>query len=308
MALEVDRRSAERLYNRARASRWPLSIDDFARALTASVTKAFAGQTPTAREVQRYVDSLRHEDLALACACAAGHEAAWEHFVLQYRPILYRAADALDPAGGARELADSLYADLFGLDVHKGERRSLFRYFHGRSSLATWLRAVLAQRLVDRARAESRTEPIADDGPAARATQTGDPDRGRYLVLIHRAFRDALGSLDAKGRLRIRYYYVHGLTLAETGRLLGEHEASVSRHLAAARKAIRRDIERRLAESALGPDEIARCFACVAEDAGPLDLDRLLATVPAARNFASGVQSEERPAGVNTAVSSRRPS
>ena len=31
----------------------------------------------------------------------------------------------------------------------RGERRSLFRYFQGRSSLATWLRAVLAQRYVD---------------------------------------------------------------------------------------------------------------------------------------------------------------
>jgi RNA polymerase sigma-70 factor len=308
MAPEIDRTSIEQLYHRAGASRWQLSIDDFARALDASVTKAFAGQAPTAREVQRYIDSLRHEDLALASACAAGLEAAWEHFVLQYRPILYRAADALDPAGGARELADSLYADLFGLEVHKGERRSLFRYFHGRSSLATWLRAVLAQRLVDRARAQSRTEPFVDDGPPIPAERTGDPDRGRYLALIHRAFRDALAGLDAKARLRIRYYYVHGLTLAETGRLLGEHEASVSRHLAAARKVIRRDIERRLAESALGPDEIARCFASVAEDAGPLDLNSLLAGGSAARNPAPGVQSEEGSAGIHTAVSSRRSS
>jgi RNA polymerase sigma factor (sigma-70 family) len=308
MAPEIDRASVEQLYNRAGASRWQLSIDDFACALTASVTKAFAGQTPTAREIRHYIDSLRHEDLALACACAAGHEAAWEHFVLQYRPILYRAADALDPGGGARELADSLYADLFGLDIHKGERRSLFRYFHGRSSLATWLRAVLAQRLVDRARAESRTEPIPDDGPATPAGHTGDHDRGRYLALVHHAFRAALVGLDTKARLRIRYYYVPGLTLAETGRVLGEHEASVSRHLAAARKVIRRDIERGLAQSGLGPDEIARCFACVAEDAGPLDLDRLLAAVPGARNPESGVQSEERPAGISAAVSSRRSS
>ena len=94
------------------------------------------------------LDKLHLEDLALACGCAVGDEGAWEHFIREQRPTLYRAADALDPGGGARELADSIYGELF--------ERSLFRYFHGRSSLATWLRAVLAQRHVDRLRAGRR--------------------------------------------------------------------------------------------------------------------------------------------------------
>ena len=304
----IDRASVERLYHRADAARWELSIEDFARALERSVTKAFAGRTPSARDVDRYIESLRHTDLALACACSAGHEAAWDHFVLEYRPVLYRAADALDPSGGARELADSLYADLFGLVADppesdqtevvsgfsrtKGERRPLFRYFHGRSSLATWLRAVLAQRLVDRVRARARTAPLPDEEPAA-THQVPDPDRGRYLTLIHEALGAAVANLDARARLRVRYYYVQGLTLAETGRLLGEHEASVSRHLSAARKTIRRDVERRLAESGLAREEISQCFASVAEDAGPLDLDRLLSSASDARNSATDVQSEE---------------
>jgi RNA polymerase sigma factor (sigma-70 family) len=311
----IDRASVERLYHRADAVRWQLSIEDFARALERSVTKAFAGRTPSARDVHRYVDSLRHADLALACACVAGHNAAWDHFVLEYRPVLYRAADALDPSGGARELADSLYADLFGLEVDppsiemsdvvsgfsrtedqsqtRGERRSLFRYFHGRSSLATWLRAVLAQRLVDRVRAGARTAPLPDEEPAAPTHQVPDPDRDRYVTLIHKALGEAVANLDARARLRIRYYYVQRLTLADTGRLLGEHEASVSRHLSAARKAIRRDVERRLSASRLAREEIAQCFACVAEDAGPLDLDRLLSSASDARKSAEDVQSEE---------------
>lgn len=292
----IDRASVERLYHRADAARWELSIEDFARALHRSVTRAFAGRTPSARDVERYIESLRHADLALACACAGGHEAAWDHFVLEYRPVLYRAADALDPSGGARELADSLYADLFGLHnepPQTGERRSLFRYFHGRSSLATWLRAVLAQRLVDRVRAGARTAPLPDEEPAAPTHQVLDSDRDRYLTLIHGALGAAVANLDAKSRLRIRYYYVQGLTLAETGRLLGEHEASVSRRLSAARKAIGRELERRLSQSGLAREEIAQCFACVAEDAGPLDLDRLLSSASGARNSEKNVQSEE---------------
>jgi hypothetical protein len=60
-----------------------------------------------------YISSLRIEDLALAVACVAGDELAWEHVVITYRPILYRAASVLtgDDAAG-RELADTLCAEL----------------------------------------------------------------------------------------------------------------------------------------------------------------------------------------------------
>jgi RNA polymerase sigma factor (sigma-70 family) len=288
MAGQIERPLIEQLYELAHADRWQVSIDHFARALEASAAKVFAGQTPSARELHRYLHSLRLEELALACACADGHAAAWDHFVAEYRPILYRAADAMDRGGGARELADSLYADLF---------QSLFRYYHGRSSLATWLRAVLAQRLVDRARAATRTVPLPDHESLAAVPQGPDPDRPRHLRLIHTAFRDAVALLAERDRLRLRYYYSQGLTLAEIGRLLREHEASVSRHLAAARKAIRLEVERQLQEAGLGPDEVARCFECVREDAGPLDIDRLLADRSPARNPEPSVQSAEALAG-----------
>jgi RNA polymerase sigma-70 factor (ECF subfamily) len=312
---QMDEALVDQLYSRANAGRWDVPVDRFARALDASAAKAFAAprlrsgqRPPSAHDLERYLGSLRLEDLALACACAEGNAAAWDHFVLEYRPVLYRAADALDPGGGARELADSLYADLFGLQADEGERRSLFRYFHGRSSLATWLRAVLAQRQVDRARAAARTAALPNEEPAAPTSQALDPDRQRYVALIHAAFREAVARLDPRDRLRLLYYYAQGLTLAQTGRLLGEHEASVSRHLSAARKAIRRDVEQQLRDAALDPDEVARCFEYVTEDAGPLDLDRMLRPAGDARNPEPGVQGEEASARGGDAVSSRRSS
>src|SRR5829696_2578798 len=135
------------------------------------------------------------EDLEIAQRCAAGDPEAWDRFVLEYRPVLYRAADALDRHGGAREVADSLYAELYGFEDARGQRQSLFRYFQGRSSLATWLRAVLAQRYVDRHRAQRRLAPLADGladnaghaAPAAAAATTPDPSRARYVALLRRA-------------------------------------------------------------------------------------------------------------------------
>ena len=223
------------------------------------------------------MESPHAADLELARLCAIGDEHAWERFIREYRPLLYRAADALDRTGGARELADSLYADLYGVKDAGRARQSLFQYFQGRSSLATWLRAVLAQRYVDCVRARRRLEPLPDTDVAARDTEPSDPDRSRYVVLVRQALGCAVGRLDGRDRLRLGCYYVQELTLAETGRVTKEHEATVSRHLARTRQAMRADVERQLREQAgLSDDQIAACFASVADDPGPLDLKQVI--------------------------------
>ena len=215
-------------------------------------------------------------DLELARACAAGNEHAWEQFVREYRPLLYRAADALDPTGAAREVADSLYAELFGVTGTGAARPSLFRYYEGRSSLATWLRAVLAQRFVDGVRSRRKAEPLAGDELPAPAGEP-DPQRGRYVTLVQQALERAILALAARDRLRLSCYYLQELTLAETGRIMKESEATASRQLARTRQAIRRAIEEQLRDEArLSDDQIKACFASVSEDPGPLDLKQVI--------------------------------
>ena len=214
-------------------------------------------------------------DLELARLCADGDEHAWERFVREYRPLLYRAADALDRTQGAREIADSLYADLYGV-ASGAERQSLLRSYQGRSSLATWLRAVLAQRYVDRVRVQRKTAPLPDEETAGRGEEP-DPDRARYVALVRRALACAIAALTPCDRLRLGCYYVQELTLAETGRVLNESEATSSRRLARARTAIRRGVERQLRDEAgLSDDQIAACLASVAADPGPLDLKQAI--------------------------------
>lgn len=223
------------------------------------------------------MDASHAADLELARLCASGDEQAWERFVLEYRPLLYRAADALDRTGGARELADSLYAELYGIKNAEVERRSLFEYFQGRSSLATWLRAVLAQRYVDRLRVQRKLEALRDEEVESRGAEPPDPDRSRYVALVRRALGSAVGRLTGRDRLRLGCYYLQELTLAETGRALKEHEATVSRQLARTRRAIRDDVERQLRdEHGLSGDQVAACFASVADDPGPLDLKQVI--------------------------------
>ena len=192
-----------RLYDESKAAQWDLSRDAFHAALVASVTHAFTDRTPDKADVERYVASLHTDDLALAAACSTGSERAWEHFIAEHRPLLYRAADAIDPTGRARELADSLYADLYGLSEQKGDRRSLFRYFHGRSRLSTWLRAVLSQRHIDRLRTGRKLDPLPDDADtlvAPRAGDTADAERERLQTIIQKALTAAIAALPTRDR------------------------------------------------------------------------------------------------------------
>lgn len=285
------------VYDRSRAARWGLSAERFEAALNASVAQAFAAARPTEREIERHVSSLHLEDLALSAACADGDECAWSHFVLEYRPALHRAANAIDPTGGARELADSLYGELFGLNERDGVRQSLFRYFHGRSSLATWLRAVLSQRYIDRLRAGQRTDSLPEeDSPAVIRSRTiaPDPERPRFFTLMRHALAAAIAALAPRDRLRLGCYYAQDLTLAQIGTILSEHEATVSRHLTRTRRGIREAVERCLREEhGLDETALAECFRSVVDDAGSLDLAELIGATPE-RKISRGDRSKDQ--------------
>jgi len=276
--------AVERLYRQARADRWDVPAEDFAAALERSARKAFA-EAPEARELERYLASLHLEDLALACACANGHAGAWEHFIREHRPGLYRAADAIDSSGGSRELADSLYGELFGLKEREGKRRSHFEYFHGRSSLGTWLRAVLSQRHVDRVRSVRRFDELPSEEtagtPSSLTIQASEPPSGR-LPLMQRLIAEVVASLVPKDRLRLACYYAQDLTLAQIGTALGEHEATVSRNLSRVRKEVRTGVERRLRETGMNDAQVAECFASAVDEAGSLDVTDLLGEAPLA--------------------------
>src|SRR5260370_37560417 len=245
----------EWFYAQAQAGRWGLPQERFASALQHSERKGLTQGAVTPQKLEQYLRSLHLEDLALAAACAEGVEAAWEHFFTTYRGYLRTAAAAIlrCKAGSAEacDLADSLFSELYGLSGSKGSERSLFRYFHGRSSLKTWLRAVLAQRRIDSIRASRRFEEL-DEGEAGDAgpktllgprMQPGDPHRERYVASFTRALHTALERLDPQEKERLRLYYAEENTLAETGRLLGEHESSVSRHLDRVRRDLRQAVE-----------------------------------------------------------------
>jgi RNA polymerase sigma-70 factor len=280
--------TVERLYKLAGApANWGLGLELFREALERSASSRFrGGAAPSRREITVYLESLNLPDLALSCACGAGSSRAWEEFISRYRAELYRAAGAIAGDSGGRELADSLYAELYGLESREGQRRTLFDYFHGRSKLGTWLRAILSQRYVNEIRRTRRTEsldvPVSDDDArpaidlAAPLNETPDPQRRRYLAFLQAALSEALVALEPRERLRLSYYYIEDLTLAQIGRLLGEHEATVSRKLDRARRELHDQVDSALrGKKRLSEAQVQLCYEYAREE-WPFDLTRAL--------------------------------
>jgi RNA polymerase sigma-70 factor len=272
----LDASVVARLHVRAHAARWDVSIEHFSLALTRAVAKHVGADAP-GDAAERLAESLHLEDLALAVACAEGHEPAWNAFIASHQSDLNRAAVAIAGGPHGQDLADALIADLFGLDAKgTGQRRSLFDYFHGRSKLSTWLRALLSRRHIDALRAGRRTTSLDAverpdellDSRAGRSTPSDpDPDRGRLAAALQQALDAALSALEPQDRLRLAYYHVDEMTLAQIGRQLGEHEATVSRKLTRIRQTLRERIDAALRdELRLGPEEIKACYRQALED------------------------------------------
>jgi RNA polymerase sigma factor (sigma-70 family) len=304
---------ADWLFAQAKAARWGLSCEQFATAIQRTVEKRLSAGGLAPDKIEEYLRALHLEDLALATACLENCELAWDYFVKEYRGYLRAAGAAVlhcrSGAPEACDLADSLFAELYGLSDGARRERSLFRYFHGRSSLKTWLRAVISQRHVDAIRAGRRFDSFDDEDAQSRnsklsaavsvrvsAGHPADPHRERYAALFVRALQAALATLDPRDDRRLRLYYSKQQTLAEIGQQLGEHESSVSRNLERVRATLRRTIEETLrngcpaangfaAELGLSEAQIGLAFEYAAADT-PFDLENLLAperpAIPAA--------------------------
>jgi RNA polymerase sigma-70 factor len=297
---------AGEMYAEAKCARWGLPEKTFAESLRRTAEKRFGGTQPEPGEVQAYLRSLHLEDLALACACSEGIDEAWEFFMAHFRQDLRRAASAMLRGSGladearAEELADSLHAELYGVrSSADGRRKSLFEYFHGRSKLSTWLRAVLAQKQVDLFRTSGKTVSLEAEIEVTAlpdlASHSGsvptDPDREGYLDRIEKALSMALAGLTPRERMILACYYVDQLTLAEIGRLLREHESTVSRQLERVRRTLRECVTQALqseipagnghpAEPALDAAQVELAFEYAVED-WPFDLPQVLsATEP----------------------------
>src|SRR5690349_11973222 len=165
------------LFEKSGGERYGLTIRAFELVLDQVACKYIP--EATSRQKLEFWAELKLEELALARACAAGHDAAWQAFLTRYREKLYDIARGITKEdSSARDLADSLYADLYGTSEKEGRRVSRLNFYMGRGSLEGWLRTVLAQEFVNRYRKTKRLvslEEQAEEGVQFSAAPSSQP-------------------------------------------------------------------------------------------------------------------------------------
>jgi RNA polymerase sigma-70 factor (ECF subfamily) len=188
------------------------------------------GATASRVQIAAFWRTLQLQDLALAHACALGREVAWNRFIRLYRePMIQAATGITGSAAIGRELADSLYSEMFGLTERDGQRCSPLAYYSGRGSLKGFLRASLAQRHVDHHRRTGRETPLPPADPAAPPVSPGpSPD---LLARLRDSLAATLSRLDPEERFVLSSWFLDRRTLLEISRTLRVHEATVSRRI-----------------------------------------------------------------------------
>jgi RNA polymerase sigma-70 factor (ECF subfamily) len=241
-----------------------LSREQFVAILNQIAVKYLpAGASP--QETAELYASLRVEELALARACVAGQERAWEVFMARYREKLYDiAAYIAKESCAARELADSIYADLYGTTTRDGQRVSKLASYTGRGSLEGWLRTVMAQEFVNGYRRQRRLVSLEEESEDGKELAAKDPEPAVVVdPRVEDATDEVLSQLPAEDRFILASYYLDEHTLAEIARALRVHESTVSRKLDRLAKSVRKQIvaalgrkgmSRRQAEEALEVD------------------------------------------------------
>jgi RNA polymerase sigma-70 factor (ECF subfamily) len=212
------------------AARYGVNAIQFAHIVSAAIAKYATNE----REAESLLRSLRVEELALAHACAAGNDAAWTTFMMRYRASLYDAARSITREdASAKELADGIYAELYGMRERDGVRRSKLEHYSGRGSLEGWLRTVLAQEWVNRyrkTRKETSLEEQEEAGVQFAAPKAGSPEGADHSA-IAKATDTALAELDDEDRYILASYHLDGRKLAEIAKILGVHESTISRRV-----------------------------------------------------------------------------
>lgn len=284
---KLAKEGASRLIARAADSR-SLGADLLSPRVSAAVEKYLLRDDPntSAADINKFIDDMQADDLCLIVACERGDENAWTDLVERFTTTVRSAARSVSSnEDAAEDLAQSIWAELYGLRVRDdGRRASKLAYYSGRGSLAGWLRAVVAQLSVDTFRKQSKlvqTEEDADldrlardasirDTPTFSAGGVQNPEQSltnRFAQEhLQQALTQSVGELAAEDRLLVKLYYFDNLRLREAGVVLGVHEATASRRLTRIQTDLRKRVSQILVdERGWTKAEAERSFAEVAQ-------------------------------------------
>ena len=231
------------IYQTSRGDEFGLTRQQFDSVLL-EICRKYLPADAAQNDVRELCASLRVEELALARACALGNEHAWEVFLTRYREKLYDIANYITKeSSSGRELADSIYAELYGTATRDGQRSSKLASYTGRGSLEGWLRTVMAQEHINRYRRQRRLVSLDEETEEGFQYAASEPEPAIAVdPRVEAAIDEVLIALAPEDRFVLASYFLDDQTLAEIARTLGVHESTISRKLDKLAKLLRKQI------------------------------------------------------------------
>lgn len=181
-----------------------------------------------------FVRALHTNDLFLSLSCAMGTDAGWQRFYTLYRKYLSDLSrHLLGRSPDLDELGETIWIDLFLLD-RSGQSR--IASYDGRSSLATWLRVVVSNRVINERQRRSQSTGNMDNipepvDPHAHRDVEARVVRERYQGMVLSAFKSSLRVLSDRETLIVLLRYDQGLQLGEIARMFSVHQSTITRQL-----------------------------------------------------------------------------
>lgn len=227
------------------------------------------GNTASQAEAALLLRRLYTGDLYVGCACAHRSDVGWERFFARYRNFIVAMVRFFSRhSGDCPELSDSVLADLF-LPDRTGHCR--IASYDGRSTLATWLRVVIHNHVMNGRKQINRSRQSAFPTEVAECPAMCDLDSRLTAERYQGVWKDSLADVcerltdDERSLLLLRYE--RHLQLGQIARMIGIHQSNVTRQLDRLQARMRRDVISLLASKHhLSKFAIEECLADVLEN------------------------------------------
>lgn len=236
-----------------------------------SIANKRLGDRPERDAIFSLFNTLHTSDLYLSCACANQNDRGWTRFSTLYGTCIRNVARSVSHTRClAADLADGVLAHIFLPDK---SGRSRIASYDGRSSLATWLSAIICHQAInERERKSSSFERLEDVPEIADCSVVRRIEKKlraeKFELAIKESIVEASKTLTERERFVLALRYREHLQGAEIARILRLHPSTVTRQLRQICEKLRYQILSMLASSYhLDPSTIEECLSDIMENA-----------------------------------------
>jgi len=210
-----------------------LGVDEYSDRLLSITRKCRRGEYD-ATVATGLLAQLHTSDLYLSTACALHRDKAWRRFDSLYRKYMNDLVTYICSVHSvAREIRETVAVHLF-LPDSSGQSR--ISSYDGRSSLATWLRVIIANRIINEG--QRKCNSLQHDEPRPELEDCNALPQiesrlkvGRYEPLVCAAVRRACETLSEKERELLLWRFEREAQLGEIARIFSVHQSTITRTL-----------------------------------------------------------------------------